>query len=139
MSSTLLALLSGLVGAILTGVVNHLAMMRAKRADWRLVLEKEKILERQKLYSDFLCSSHKFVMAAADQKISELTKFELIYNEMARIELLATEPVVKAARQICDYVVGVHAQDNVEKRNFFTLKSAFITAARAELDSLSKI
>jgi hypothetical protein len=60
-------------------------------------------------------------------------------NEFARIEMIGSQPVVEAARQVCDYIIVAHSQNpESEQRNYFVLKQAFISAVRKELAALEE-
>lgn len=132
-------LVSVLSGTIVGGIINFIATSQVKNQEWKLEMARLRILERRKLYADFLASSQLLIAQAIDSKLSNASEFSAVFNEQARIELVASDEVIVSAKAICSCILDSHAKDSSKyKYNFHTLKSAFVTAVRKELDLLEK-
>jgi hypothetical protein len=132
-------LISVLSGAVVGGIINYAATSRAKNQEWRLEMARLRILERRKLYADFLALSQLLIAQAIDSKLSNASEISVVFNEQARIELVASDEVIASAKAICSCVLDSHARDpGKDKGNFYSLKSAFVTAVRKELDLLER-
>lgn len=132
-------LISVLSGAVVGGLINYLATSKAKSREWHLSLIRERILERQKLYADFLAASQLLIAQSLDKKISNVGEIGVISNELARIELVASQAVVDSAKSICDCVLSHHAeQPDGKSTGYYNLKIAFIGAVRTELEALER-
>jgi hypothetical protein len=132
-------LVSVLSGTIVGGLLNSFVASRAKQQEWKLGLLRERILERQRLYADFLASSQRLIVQAMDAKLSNAAEMSVIHNELARVELVASREVIDSATKICSHILDSHAQNPPKDRaNFYDLKTKFVCTVREELASLER-
>lgn len=54
----------------------------------------------------------------------------------AEISLLSTDPVLQAAKRVCDLAISANGQDADSESDHFGVRSAFVEAARSELVAL---
>jgi len=137
MAPEITATIAALGGTLVGGLVNFLASRNAKNHEWKLALVRDRITERQNLYSEFLVSTQTLLMRSMEKKIQKPTELNVFNNEFARVELVGSKPVVEAARQVCDFVLVAHSPSaEAEQRSYFSLKQEFINAVRKELAAL---
>jgi hypothetical protein len=137
MASELLPVASALGGVLTGGFINYFAMRSVKNYEWKLALAKEQMASRQKLYAEFLVEAQRLVVQAIERKIAGATELHTMYGKFAEISLVASEAVVDSARAVADYALASHSPDGPsESSNFFSLKQAFIDAARKDIASV---
>ncbi|NTE84772.1 hypothetical protein G6M12_24780 [Agrobacterium tumefaciens] len=120
--------------AIVAGFLSFLAGRGMKTHEWRLLLIKEKVAMRQRLYADFLAEADKLVLESMHLKSSEPVAFVGLIRKFSEIELIAVESVSTSAKRVCDYAISSHtagrkSDSEVDgEEGFYELKSQFISA-----------
>lgn len=137
MNAQLIPVISALIGVLIGGVINYFATKSVKEQEWKLALVKERINKQEKVFSEFLLFCQKLLIQSTEKKISSIAELNVMNDCYSLIELTATQEVIDAAKQICDYVLNSHAAKPIEdKRDFYELKQTFIRSARAELQQI---
>jgi len=137
MASELLPVASVLAGVLTGGFINYFAMRSVKSYEWKLALAKEQMASRQKLYAEFLVEAQRLVVEAMERKIARPTELNAMNGKFAEISLVASEAVVNSARAVADYALeSQSAAGPTESSDFFSLKRAFIDAARKDIASV---
>jgi hypothetical protein len=137
MSAQLIPVFSALIGVLLGGILNFFTTKSVKQQEWKLTLVKDRINFQTKLFSDFILCTQRMLMQSMEKKISNPTELNQMNDYFSLIELSATDNVVDASKQICDYILANNLADPKEEtRNFYTLKQDFIRFARTELREL---
>lgn len=140
MTPEAIAILAALGGTLSGGFVTYLSGRNLKDREWKLGLLRDRLRDREKLYADFLVNAQRLVMKAMESKIQNPTELDIMNNEFARIEMVAAESIVEAARKICNHILIRHSQDSdKDEKDFFELKQAFIESVRKEFSSLEKV
>jgi hypothetical protein len=94
---------------------------------------------RMKLYADYIAGIQRLVAQSIDKKFSDVTQFDVLYNEYARIEITASDEVQGKAKVLMDHVLECHAAaKKTPKAKYADLKREFISAAKAEIDQLAR-
>ena len=139
MEAQLVVAVSALLGVVVGGLVNYVVTTRSKAREWRLALVREWILERQKLYAEFLVTTQELGLQSIREKATNTKPFDVMSSALARIELVATEPVVAAAKKMCGHVINAHHTEPAPtERLLHHEKADFIRAVRAELAKLEE-
>lgn len=134
MQPEVFAIVGTLSGAIVVGVINYFSNRSVKNHEWRLALARDQISMRQKLYSELLAEAQRLVIQAREEKASSLADLNLVNVKFAEICLVASEEVIEEARKLKDYAITSYGVPPAkEAANFFTLKEAFIAAARKDM------
>lgn len=125
---------SALAGTLLGGLVSYLSNKNLKDREWRLSIIREEINELKKLYSDYLAEATRLEVVSLKHKINDLREFNVLGTILSQIELLGSQKVITAARELGDHVLYSHAE-NVKKREkgFFDHKSNYVAAVKKEL------
>lgn len=136
MSDVTIASLTTILAVLVGGLLNHFVVKWTKDKDWAQSRRKEQIETRSRLYADFLSGAQKLVAQSIDSKFSNVTQFGILYNELARIELLSTDDVIKKANAIANHVLELHVEGDKEpEEKYSKLKKDFISAVKTELKS----
>jgi hypothetical protein len=126
-------LISTALVALLAGTLSYSAGKGMTSHEWKLNLRREKVAIRQRLYADFLAEADRQMLQSIDEKSSTATAFYEITRNFSEITLLASAPVAKAARAICDHIIHAHATESSPGTDFDQLKQGFIRDARSEI------
>lgn len=139
MPDQLVLALFTLFGVVIGGVANYISAVRTKNREWRLALVRARIDERQKLYAELLVAAQELSLQSVLEKAKDIRPFNPVISVLARVELVASDPVVEAARKLCSHVFDVH-QTNPPKtdRLLHHEKTDFIKVVRSELQQLEQ-
>ncbi|NIK08712.1 hypothetical protein FHY11_002222 [Xanthomonas arboricola] len=128
-----------LLGVVIGGLVNYLSTTRSKDREWRLNLTREKILARQKLYTEFMVAAQALSLEATRTKLSDTKVFDTLMSIYAQVELVGSEPVVATAKKLCGHVLDAHSIDTPKsERLLHHEKTDFIKAVRDEICTLEE-
>jgi len=128
-----------LLGVVTGGLVNYLATIRSKDREWHLNLTREKILNRQKLYTEFMVAAQSLSLEATRAKASDTRVFDTLMSIYAQVELVGSEPVVTTAKKLCTHVLDAHSADPPKsERLLHHEKTDFIKAVRDEIRHLEE-
>ncbi|MEN3148469.1 hypothetical protein ABCW43_14240 [Neorhizobium sp. IRAMC:178] len=122
--------------AIVAAVVSYIAGRGMKRHEWQLMLVREKILARQRLYADFVSEADRLLLFSIQSKISDPVGFHDLLRKFGEIQLLARDDVTEAAKQMADHIILSHLAGEVADANapsLHPLKTTFIMLAKQEL------
>lgn len=134
MPSELIAVLGTLSGALLVGLINYFSNRSAKNHEWRLMLARDQVANRQKLYAEFLVEAQRLVVQAREDKITSLSHLNALNEKYAEVCLVAPESVIEAAKKLSDYAITSHpVQPAKEVADFFRFKEGFIAVAREDM------
>lgn len=137
LSTVAITLSTTLIGAAVAGVISYVAGRGMKIYEWRLSLAKEDIAARRRLYAEFLAEADRLILQSMERKLTATSALKELTVKLSEISLLSTEPVLEAAKAICDYALSAHTAERAtrDERNFYELKKNFIAAARNEIAS----
>ncbi|MER8395738.1 hypothetical protein [Mesorhizobium sp. M0959] len=141
MSSEIAASLISVVGtgivAILAAWISFAAGRGLKNHEWRLAVVKENSTLRHRLYCEFLAEANRLFLQGIDAKAAQAATFQTLTARFSEIELIGSDPVVQAARDICDSALASHATKDAEpKMAFYDVKQNFISAVRREISAI---
>lgn len=125
---------SALLGTLGGSIATFLGTKRISREQWRLSQIDKEITAREKLYGEFIGQVSLLAISAIDKKITKVSDFAPLHTLLAQIGVVATAPVVAAARQAARYAVDSHTAEGVKDKE--PLGHTFSQAARKELDAL---
>ena len=130
---TLIGVSSALAGTLLGGFISYLSNRSLKDREWQLLIIREEINDLKKLYSDYLAEASRLEVASVKNKVSDLREFNALGTLFSQIELLGSQSVIKAAKEIGDHVLHSHVK-NVEKREkgFYDHKCNYVAAVKKE-------
>lgn len=130
----LIGVISVLAGTFLGGFISYLSNKNLKQEEWYLSLLQQEINELKKLYSDYLAEASRLEVASVKNKINDLREFNELGTIFSQIELLGSQDVINAAKQIGEHVLYSHTI-NVKKRDkeFYEHKSNYVSAVKKEL------
>ncbi len=125
---------SALAGTLLGGLISYFSNKNLKDREWKLSIIREEINELKKLYSDYLSEATRLEVASLKNKVNDLREFNVLGTILSQIELLGSQNVIKAARELGDHVLHSHVE-NIEKREkgFFDHKCNYVAAVKKEL------
>jgi len=140
MPADLVAVAGALGGVILGHLLSYLAVRSAKDREWRLSLARDEITSRQKLYAEFLAEAQEVVTRSMNQKSSDPSILNAVNSRFAEITLFSPDAVIERAKLIADYALTCHSKEGPKQgSNFYLLKSEFIKAAKAHIDSFRRV
>ena len=81
--------------------------------------------------------AQRLIIQSRENKTSSLSDFDPVNGKFAEVSLVAPDAIVHTACAVKDYAVCSQSTDNAATvSNFFTLKQAFINAARKDIASI---
>lgn len=126
-----------LATASVAGFISYVAGRSMKSHEWRLMLTREKVQVRQRLYAEFLAEVDRLLLLSIQSKISDPAGFHDLIRRFSEIELLATDELTKVAKEITDYAMSSHLIEqkaDSQKPIFHSLRSKFILIAKSDLE-----
>lgn len=137
LTEILIPVSASIATALVAGTASYFAGKGMRFQEWRLALLRERLLERQRLYAKFLAEADRsqlIVIAKEEKSIDNLMPLLALFAE---ITLLSSSTVSKCAQQVCDAALSSISREVIEDVNaYLPAKTAFLTAARAELEAL---
>ena len=125
------------LGASAVAVVGSYYVGRGMRSqEWRLSLVRERLLERQRLYARFIAEADRNLLIVLGGKGPHVDNVMPLLALYAEISLLSNDPVLRAAKRVCDLAISANGHDAVSESHHFGVRSAFVEAARSELVAL---
>jgi len=132
---------ASLISVVGTGIVGIVAAWISfavgrglKNHEWRLAVVKETVALRHRLYSEFLGEANGLVLQGIQAKAANASIFQTLTARLSEIELIGSDPVVRAAKDICDSALDSHAAEGDEPNKvFYDVKQNFILAVRHEI------
>ncbi|GAX34133.1 hypothetical protein [Nodularia sp. NIES-3585] len=139
-NAAIIAFFAGILITLLGGFISYLTNKSIKLKEWQLILIKEDITIRQKIYSDFLGQANKLLLFSIEEKASSVKELDSIINYFSQIEILATQEVIEQAKKLANYVLDANTQSsNKQNQDFNNIKKHFIEAVKDELSKLRNI
>jgi len=136
-AASLISIVGTVIVAILAAVISYAAGRGMKNHEWRLDIVKEKISLRHRLYTEFLAEADRLVLQGLEAKTAKATAFHTLTARLSEIELIGSDAVVEAARDICGSALASHAVEDAEpKEVFYDVKKNFISAVRREISAI---
>ena len=135
-------------GAIVTAAAAFLAVLiaagitywstkRIKLREWQFLVLKEQVLEKRSAYADLIARAYSISTAATADPATKLTEVSALDAAFARIELMGSPEVVRAAEDLVGAVLDKFDRTKpYESDRFVKTKSAFLKLARAELSEI---
>ena len=137
MPPEILSVVSALAGVMLGALLNLLVTRSLKLHEWRLVLTREQIADRRKLYAEFLVHTSRLFAQSLERTVANLGELDAITTYYCQIELVASVQVIEAANGLSKDLLQLQTDGRVlESSRFYELKQAFIQAAQRELLAL---
>jgi hypothetical protein len=122
------------MGTLGGAVATFLGTKRISREQWWLSQIDKEITEREKLYSQFMGEISLLAIRAIDKKTDTVADFAPMHALLSRIRIVATEPVMDAAKRATAHVLEAHSAKGA--RDDEPLGQTFSAACRVELDAL---
>jgi hypothetical protein len=133
---------ASIASAIVAAVVSFIAGRGLKEHEWRLAVAKDRLADRRSLYGRFLSESDSMLSASiASQQPLTMERFTQLISLNAEISLVGNEEIRKTAQAVCALYLSLltsKENQNEEGGDFFATKSAFLKAARLELEGLER-
>ena len=122
------------LGASAVAVVGSYYVGRGMRSqEWKLSLVRERLLERQRLYARFIAEADRNLLLVLSGKEPHVDNVMPLLALYAEISLLSTEPLLQAAKQVCDLAISANGRDADPASDHYSVRLAFVEAARSEL------
>jgi uncharacterized membrane-anchored protein YhcB (DUF1043 family) len=136
----LLAAVSAVVGTLMGGLISYLTNKNLNRHKWELEQTERLAASREQLYGEFLAESGRLLLSAIDQKAADVAGFSVHFSLLARVRLVASPGVIKAAEKLAKDVADAHAKEPKEEDESKAAPpyQSFIDAARHELEELRR-
>jgi transcriptional antiterminator Rof (Rho-off) len=133
----LIGIFAALAGTTIGSVTTYFANKNLKKKEWELTLIKETLIERKKLYSDFLAEAYRHTLLTVEKNGVNLNELNILHRYLSNIELVSNEKIITEAKTIVSNVFDdyMEAENN---ENFAALKDRFIKEVKLELESLKK-
>ncbi|WP_414530700.1 hypothetical protein [Nodularia chucula] len=106
---------AGILITLLGGFISYLTNKSIKLKEWQLILIKEDLTIRQKIYSDFLSQANKLILFSTQEKASSVKELDSIINYFSQIEILATEEVIEQSKKVVSCVLASNTQLTTSK------------------------
>lgn len=133
--------LAALVGGFAGVLFSYWSNKKLKLREWRLQVLKDQSTEKRSAYAELIAKAYSISTLAATQCDAKLTEFSALDMAYAKVELMASDEVVAAARELTECVLDRFSAEKPKVTDrFVRAKVAFVKAARRELadyDSLA--
>ncbi|MGZ0655685.1 hypothetical protein ACWPKS_08770 [Coraliomargarita sp. W4R72] len=128
---------AALLGSAIGGLITFVTAFTLKRIEWKQDLAKEEIKKREELYSDFLthCTGLSLKRSGPEGYI-HINDVNKLTENVGKIRLLSSEPVVKAAQKLAEIALDESLADKGKKLN--SPLAEFTQFCRLELTQLKK-
>jgi hypothetical protein len=147
MDATLLTTLAALGGSLVGGGTTMATAWLTQRYGARSQRIRDEIARREALYGAFIDEASKRIVDAIEHDIDDASQVVLLFGLFCRIQLVCSEPVLRAADRVIKATATAYANPSIRLKDLIIadklsqqddVVAAFSRACRDELEGLKR-